>query len=132
MLTEGELAQLRADEEAEMPDRCRITRYGGRGVFDPVTGNYAAGPDDALIYEGVCRIAGMSAEQREVFGEADVRIGRYVASLPHDVDELKPDDKVEVLEARDPDLVGRPLEVEVVRYGGLHAKRKVVLEEVRP
>lgn len=55
-LTAAEIAEDRRDAEANMDDRCRITKPGqGKGPFNESTGQYDP-PDRVVVYEGRCRL----------------------------------------------------------------------------
>lgn len=133
-LTSDELVQLRADEEALLPDQCTITRAGdgSPGTFNETTGRYDGGPAADEIYEGACRIAPLSASDRSLlFGDKDINVLGYRITLPHDAPVLSKDDAVEVTASADPQLVGRHLEVHSFEVKSLQTKRRVILQEVR-
>lgn len=131
MIEEDELALIREDVTATMGEECVITRSGARGAFNEATGTYAD-TADSTIYEGACRVAQMSEQDRLVtFGDQEVGLVAYVLSLPYDAPEVHKDDLVTFTTAHDEELLTRTLEVHSVTFGGLNAKRKVILEEKR-
>lgn len=131
LLDDDELALLREDVESVMPDECSITRPGERGAFNESTGQYAASAG-STIYEGVCRVKQMSEQDRLViFGEREVGLVAYIATLPHDAPELQKDDLFTLSVHNDAQLLTKTLEVHSVKFGGVNAHRKVVLEEKR-
>lgn len=132
MLTEAELAQLRADEAEFLPDTCVVTRAGeGEPEFDPETGDYEY-PDRVTVYEGPCRVAPLPVQDRQViFGERAVDLVAFRATFPYDTPEFRKDDHVVVSVSADAQLVGRPLEVHGFEAKSLQTKRRVVLQEVR-
>lgn len=130
-LTAGELAQLRADQEAELPDTCKITRAAAPGVFNETTGAYAGGAP-TTIYEGACRVTPLPVQDRAVlFGERAVDLMTYRGTFPHDAPEFEKDDVVEVTVSADDQLVGRHLEVHGYEVTTLQTARRVLLQEVR-
>lgn len=131
MIGEDELQLLRDDIEATLFDECLITRAGAQGVFNESTGLYADSAT-STIYEGSCRVAQMSEQDRLVnFGEREVGLVAYVATLPYDAPELQKDDSFTLMESDDEQLLTKSLQVHSVKYGSLHTGRKVILEEVR-
>lgn len=132
ILTESELAQLRADEVELMPDACTVTRAGaGPRVLDDNTGTYTDPPRDT-IYQGAVRISPLPVQDRAViFGERAVDLVAYEATFPHDAPVFKKDDLLEVDESADSQLVGRRLEVHGYEVKSLQTKRRVLLQEVR-
>lgn len=131
MISAEELAQLRTDVEGTLPDTCTITRGDADPTFDPNTGTYTYDPD-ATLYSGPCRVVQLNHEEaQEVFGEANVGVVGYMATLPHDAAEVKKDDIFTVTDSEDPQLETASLEVHSVRVGSLHTARRIVLQEVR-
>jgi hypothetical protein len=131
ILTEGELAQLRADETDLLPDTCTITRASGEAVFDEDTGTYTTS-DPTTVYTGACRIAAASLQDRAVlFGERAVDLVLYQGTFPYNAPVLEKDDVVEVTASADSQLVGRQLEVHAFEVKSLQTKRRVLLQEVR-
>ena len=56
ILSDADLADLRAIDEGEMTDTCRITGPGdGQGAWNPGTGSYDP-PAPVTVYEGKCRL----------------------------------------------------------------------------
>lgn len=96
-----------------MPDKVRVTRAGGEGVLDPVTGELVpAAP--FVVYEGK---AGLYPQQEKIRSRGrdgawaeEIRAG-YRLLLPVEVAELEDHDEVLVEEARDTQAVGRRYEV---------------------
>lgn len=132
MISEDELAQLRADEEELMPDTCTVKRASAtEPTLNTTTGRYnVVAPD--TIYTGVCRISPLPVQDRAViFGEKAVDLVAYQASFPHDAPVFRKDDVLEVTVSADPQLVGRHLEVHGYEVKSLQTKRRVLLEEVR-
>lgn len=131
VLTEGELTQLRVDEEALLPDTCTVTRAAGEPVFDANTGTYTT-PDPTTIYTGACRIAPLPVQDRAViFGEAAVDLVVYQATFPYNAPVFEKDDRVNVTVSQDTQLIGRALEVHGYEVKTLQTKRRVLLQEVR-
>lgn len=131
VLSAAELAQLRTDERALLPDTCTVTRASGEPVFDEATGNYVT-PVPTTIYTGACRIAPLSVQDRAVlFGEASVDLVAYRATFPYDVPAFVKDDRVNVTASEDLQLIGRDLEVHSYEVKTLQTKRRVLLQEVR-
>ena len=131
-LTQADLDQLRADEEALLPDACTVTRKGAaEPVFNENTGQYE-NPDPDTIYTGACRIAPLSMQDRAVlFGERAVDLVTYQGTFPYDAPLFEKDDVVEVTASADDQLVGRALEIHSFDVKSLQTKRRVVLQEVR-
>lgn len=131
MIEEEELQLLRDDVEATLLDECVITRPGAQGAFNEDTGLYAD-TADSTIYEGACRVAQMSEQDRLVnFGDRSVGLVAYVATLPYDTPELRKDDLFTLTTSNDEQLLDKVLEVHSVKYGSLLTGRKVILEEKR-
>ena len=131
MIEEDELALIREDVTATMGEECVITRSGARGAFNTTTGVYAD-TADSTIYQGACRVAQMSEQDRLVtFGDQEVGLVAYVLSLPFDAPALQKDDVVTFTTTHDEELLTKTLEVHSVKFGGINAKRKVILEERR-
>lgn len=131
MIGDAELALIREDVEATLFDACQITRPGAPGTFNTTTGAYASSAG-STIYEGACRVAQMSEQDRLVnFGDRETGLVAYVATLPFDAPELHKDDLFTVTESDDTQLLTKQLEVHSVKYGSLLTGRKVILEEKR-
>lgn len=130
-LTQADLDQLRADEEALLPDTCTVKRASGEPVFDDNTGQYAT-PAPDTIYTGACRIAPLSMQDRAVlFGERAVDLVTHQGTFPYNAPVFEKDDVVEVTASADDQLVGRALEIHSFDVKSLQTKRRVVLQEVR-
>jgi len=83
MLTSLELASMRTDSEAALPDTATITRPGAPGALNTTTGVMAADGAGTVIYTGDCQLRKPgSMESTVVFGEEQVTIVRYVALFP--------------------------------------------------
>lgn len=131
MISASELAQLRADEGALLPDTCTVTRASGEPVFDANTGTYTD-PNPTTIYTGACRIAPLPVQDRAVlFGEASVDLVAYRATFPYNAPQFIKDDRVNVTTSQDSQLIGRVLEVHSYEVKTLQTKRRVLLQEVR-
>lgn len=127
-ITTGELAQLRTDQKAQLPDTCKVTRAGARGAFNEATGQYApAAP--ATIYNGVCRaMPSTEDERRLVFGEEALDVTAFTVTLPHDAEVIKINDTVEMLTSTDPQLVGKKLNVRHIAVSSVMTARRVIVE----
>lgn len=131
ILTDDELTQLRADEEALLPDTCTVTRASGDPEFDPDTGSYTT-PAPTTVYTGACRISPLPVQDRAViFGQEAVDLIIYQGTFPHDAPAFEKDDHLEVTASADSQLVGRVLEVHGFQVKTLQTKRRVLLQEVR-
>ncbi len=97
-------AQRRARES--MVDTCRIRQRTGEDV-DQNTGEIT--PTYNLIYEGRCRVQQPNAQAAEEdAGQAYLLMVRLELQVPVSVTGVEPDQEVDILTSRDPDLVGRP------------------------
>lgn len=131
MISEEELAQLRADQTLYLPDVCSITREDSTPTFDENTGTYTS-DDSTTLYTGACRVAPMDIQQRNVeFGETSRDLLLYIATLPYSAPEVRKDDSFTVTSSADEQLEGRALEVHSVIVTSLQTARRLVLQEVR-
>src|SRR5687768_11558344 len=109
-----------------MPDSCTITRASGEPVFDENTGRYTD-PEPDTVYSGACRIAPLGTQDRAtIFGDKAVDLVAYQGSFPYDAPLFEKDDRVEVTESADAQLVGRALEVHGFEVKSLQTKRRVI------
>lgn len=111
-----ELAAIaRFAERHLMPDTVQISRGSGEAALDPQTGDLVPVPP-AIVYDGKAglyahqeRIRGNSASQDGAWIE-EVRAG-YRLLLPLDAPEVRENDSVLIVEARDKQAVGRTYRV---------------------
>lgn len=131
MISAAELARLRDDQEAFLPDTCTITRGDATPTFNPATLEYDSDPD-TTIFTGPCRVSPMDIQQHNVmFGETSRDLLLYIATMPFDAPVLNKDDTFTVTASNDGQLVGRSLDVHSVIVTSLETARRVVLQEVR-
>lgn len=132
MLTAGELAQLRSDQESLLADTCTVSRASAAApVFDEEQGTYTE-PAPSNVYTGSCRISPLTVQDRAaLFGERAVDLVMYQGTFPHDAPVFEKDDVVEVTASADSQLVGRRLEVHGFEVKTIQTARRVFLQEVR-
>lgn len=111
-----------------LSDRCRITR-GVEHVLDPDTNEYTQ-PEGELIYEGLCRLWETNAGMSVQLGGEEVHVANTYLSLPWDIDPIpEMEDLVEMIESKDPDVIGRTYTLGApARGGNLRATRKFVVK----
>jgi len=105
MLTALELASMRTDSEAALPDTATITRPGASGALNTTTGVMAADAAGTVIYTGDCQLRQLeSMESTVLFGEEQVTRSRYIALFPFDVISARIDDVITFGTSDNPDL----------------------------
>jgi len=130
MLSDDELAGMRAASEAAMPDVMRITRGSSEMVLDPDTGILAPA-DPEVVYQGRGRLRPPNTTEVEVlFGDEQVNKQRYVLTAPWDSPEILIDDRVSVVQCSDPHIGGRSFRVVAVSGGSFLLDRRCGLEVV--
>lgn len=128
MLTESELAQLRTDQEALMPDTCVVTRPA-QGDFDADVGSYETTAPE--VYEGPCRVMPLAEDERTVlFGDRAMDVVAFKVTLPFNAAELQDDDLIEVTESADAQLVGTTMVKRHVVRSSIQTARRIVAEVV--
>lgn len=128
MLTDTELAGMRATADLALPDTGTITR-DGVSTFDPVTGLLTPGTP-TTIYSGVMRVRPSTAETEALFGEEQVTRSRFVLTVPYDTVGVQIDDVVTVTVSDDTDLTSRTLRVVAVPLGSFMVSKRFPLEVV--
>ena len=132
VMTPEDLAQLRADIEATLPDTCTITTKGvGEPVFDEDTGTYDL-PERTVIHADLpCRVAPATATQVVQAGEEAVSLGMYRVTVPATADGIEVDHLVLITgSSDDPDLVGTQLRVTETFRRSLGAKKRIACKVV--
>lgn len=129
MLTEAEIANMRATSAAALPDTVLVTRQGGDPVLDETTGDLDF-PAPTTVYTGAARVRprGTSEQSAEV-GELHETLGDYVATLPHTVTDVQVDDFLSVTASSDGGMVGRSFRVVHVGWSSWQIDRRVGLED---
>lgn len=132
MLTDAELDGMRATSTSALPDTCAVTRPAadGAGTLNPDTGVWTPN-QPATVYAGACRIRPADTEAlEELFGGTQTTTTRYVATFPHDIAEVRIDDRVSVTVSSDPHHATREYRVTTVATGSWHIDRRVGLEVI--
>jgi len=131
MLTDAELAGMRATSAGALPDTCSIER----AAADPPTFNHTTGSYDlaapTVVYDGPCRLRAPTAAQLEViFGDSDTTRQRFVLTLPADVPDIQLGDVAFVTSSSDPHIGRRAFRVSAVPSGSWLIDRRVGVEVI--
>ncbi len=130
-----DLGTLRGLAEAEMVDRCTITRPAtGRGAYDPTTQRYAPGAPAVRVYSGPCllKVVRSVVQTRDVAGVAAVDVARAELHLPVLTSgNVKPGDVAHMDTGRhDPALIGQRFTITQPHLGSVTVKRRLPVEQV--
>lgn len=114
------LPRVRRKVARLLTDECTITRSAGRPVYDKSSSTTMTAPG-TTIYKGACRVVGAGGQRSaDMAGEPFVQQG-YLADLPVDAPEIKPEDRLVLTSTSDPALAGRSLRVADIVKGGSYA-----------
>ena len=128
MITDTELAEMRATSTAALPDVGTITRPVKAGTLNEVSGDWTPGTETA-VYTGAMRVRPAGTEdQQRIFGDVDVTTLRYTLTVPHDTPAVKIDDRVTVTTSSDPHIAATPFKVVAVMTGSWLIDRRIGLE----
>ena len=129
-ITDTELAQLRADAEAEMPDTCAFTR----AATDTPTLNTGTGaltiPDPTVVYTGACRIRALGPGSVADHGDGLVTVSRYAVTVPYDAGPLAVGDVAVFAATTDPQIGTRAFRIVDRAAGSNQIDQRVTVEEV--
>ncbi|GAA4545656.1 DUF6093 family protein [Pseudonocardia xishanensis] len=136
MTVDSILRRARRQREQLMRSTCRILRPGGDPVFDPATGEYTT-PDEAVVYEGRCRVKQPGSAYRDPdSGERELIVGELVVELPWAQasanDPVRVDGTVVVTASDDAWIIGKRLPVLAVTTSsdtGTHYEVRVVSQD---
>lgn len=128
MSVEAALAGGRAARLQLMRDEVTVTR-GGVPVFNPSTGQYST--PSGTVYAGPADVKPRDVQDTGVeVGEREVVLRSYDVALPWSVDaEFAVDDVLTTTASDDAILVGRPLTVIAVGYGGRRTAHHLTVED---
>jgi hypothetical protein len=115
MSAESATISGRRSSEAIMKDTCRITRSGGRPVYDPETEQTTV-PTPSTVYEGKCKVqqTSMTSQTTEA-GSQVVELYATRVDVPMSVVDVKVDDDIEIVTSLlDARLVGAHSRVDTV------------------
>jgi len=130
MLTDAELAGMRATSTAALPDTCAVTRPAEDGTLDPITGEWVPNPP-TTVYAGACRGRPPTTTELEIlFGGTQSTVQRLVVTFPHDIAPVLIDDTVKITVSSDPQLLTRAWRVVAVNTGSWHIDRRVACEVI--
>lgn len=133
LISDLEVDGVRVDVEQLFEDVGTIHRPDPdqKGDFDPDTGDVTA-PVEDLIYSGRLFAYPISARRDTVDeqGEGLIYVRQYRIGLPWDSPEVQLRDKVRITESRDPDLIGRPMEVRDVYVSTNVGYRRLTVHDV--
>lgn len=127
MISDAELAQMRATSETALPDTCTITG-GSTGTFDPATGEYTT--TATTTYNGPCRIRqyGNAQDNVVLVGDLDAVLARYVVTLPASATGIAVNQVLTITASDDADLVGRSFNVAHVPTQSWLIDRRILIE----
>lgn len=112
-------------------DEGTITRGVAGGTTNPVNGDWTPNPA-SVVYSGQCRVRRPSTaqEQEIVFGDVNVTVSRYVASLPHDAPLIAVNDTFTLTATEDPEILNVPMRVAIVVGKSVLMYRQLGLEVI--
>lgn len=129
MLTDAELALMRATSRRALPAACTITRPATTFDLDETTGRLED-PEGSEVWSGPCRVRSLNTHGLPgVVGDLFETFGRYTATLPHDA-VVQVDDYLTVTAGTDAGLIGRPMRVRDVAWSEWGIDRRVVVEDL--
>lgn len=129
------LARGRAAHLQLLVDACWIRRVTGETLdpdTDVMTPTYATIYDDAETpgAGGPCRLKAYRIGRPTVAGDAPIELQRYEIHLPWDTDiPVQKDDIAFMTTTDDAWVIGRPLTVTDVSYGGTTTVRHIIVED---
>lgn len=131
LLTDIELAGIRADVQQFFEDTCTIERITSLGTLDHATGEFSGEVRD-LIYTGVCFIKPIISrrDRFDEVGQGLVFTRQYRVGLPYTVDDIQIRDLFTSLTSRDTQVVGRELMVRDVLIGSNLGYRRLTVQDV--
>lgn len=132
LLTDIELAGIRADVAQLFEDACTIERVTSLGTLNHSTGEYTGETRD-LIYSGVCFIKPIISrrDRFDEVGQGLVFTRQYRVGLPHIVDTVQIRDLFTTTSSRDTQLVGRELMTRDVLVGTNVGYRRLTVQDTR-
>jgi len=133
VLTDEELAGMRATSETAMPDTIAVVRPASPsdGILDPLTGVWV--PADATaVFSGMGRVRAASGieELRAVFGDEQSTTLRYILTLPASADAIEVGDRVAVLSGSDGQIGTRAFRVTRVPVASWQIDRRLGVEVI--
>lgn len=121
------LARGRASHLQLLVDVCAVKRVTGQ-VLDPDTDVLT--PTYATIYSGACRLKAYRIGRPTVAGDVSIELQRYEIHLPWNASTaVARDDVLTMTTTDDSWVVGRPLTVTDVSYGGTTTVRHIIVED---
>lgn len=130
MLTDDDLAGMRATSAAALPAVCTITSEVGNGAINTTTGLYASATPTVVHAGLACRVRPQSAGKDDQVGGLHETLGRYVGTVPFDAAGIEVDMMLTVTTGTDSELVGRPLRIVDVSWSEWRIDRRLVLEDL--
>ena len=132
LLTDLELAGIRADVAGIFEDECEITRETSPGTLNHATAQYDS-PTVVAVYSGECSIYPIESrrDRFDEFGQGLVYTRQYRVVLPYTVDNVQIRDEFVITASDDPQLIGRPMEVRDVLVSTNVGYRRLTVQDTR-
>jgi hypothetical protein len=132
LLTDLELAGIRADVAGFFVDTCTITRVTEEGALNHATAQFAA-PTTITVYSGACSIYPIESrrDRFDEFGQGLVYTRQYRVVLPWTEDDVQIRDDFVATVSDDPQLIGRPMEVRDVIVSTNLGYRRLTVQDTR-
>jgi len=120
---------MRSTSKSALPDRCTITRPSGEPTLDVGTG-YLTPAAPTTVYTGACRVRPRGSQELDIeVGDLHETLGPYVATLPHDMGDVRVDDYLTVTASLDAQLVGRSFQISHVGWSSWQIDRRLGLDD---
>jgi hypothetical protein len=143
MLTDDEVAGMRATSASALPDTCTVTRPVEEFTLDE-TSLVSEPGESETVYAGPCRVRPRGAqEQDDEVGDLHETLSPYIATLPASVAVavavdpasggdpagVAVDDYLTVTTSTDDEMVGRSFQIRTVSRGSWKLDRRLGIED---
>ncbi len=98
-MLDAAISEARTAQESVMLSALKIERVTGTAP-----GQYADTQQAVIVYEGKGRLQATNLSTRILVAGEHVHEDGYVAAIPHDAPEIKPDDIVTAVDSTDPQM----------------------------